>query len=487
MKFNKITFNIICFLLLLQLISCAKVLQKTKISDHFEVVHFGGSLIKQAHYDFYHYNDESQREYIGSSSASEYISKHFGLAKKVFAISNDGERLIYIHLPFFAGKRSKKEGGIYLFEHGSGERLLYKEEEIIVFWRNWPKPIPENAIWVKFKKKEMGVFKRNPTMLLNTEGEEYPIGLHDATPIQIAAYYGQIEEVKKQIDEGADIAASSYWGYTALEIAMIQGHQDLAILLLNEGDDVSLVDKTSPLHMALEFRLSKVIDVLISKGININQKDKNGYTPLHSFADKGLITGHWIIWGKIQDYSNWWNHTSIDFDMVNYLVENGADINAKDNDGKTPFHLVVENMLDWKAPTPDTTFLKHLLNKGADINAKDNKGNTTLHIMARTSKTERSRQDGIGRKIEILLNFMGDNGAEVDLKNNGGLTPLQLAVQRNYMRTAEFLVANGADDSVEFVYHRGDDSVIFIYRGLPNIPGQTVREVMDEVLQSDWW
>lgn len=486
MKFNKITFNIICFLLLLQLISCAKVLQKTKISDHFEVVHVGGGFIKQAHYDFYHYNDESQREYIGSSSASEYISKHFGLGKKVFAFSNDGERLIYIHLPFFAGKRSKKEGGIYLFEHGSGERLLYKEEEIIISWTNWPKPIPENAIPVKFKKKEMGVFKRNPTMLLNTEGEEYPIGLHDATPIQIAAYYGQIEEVKKQINEGADIAASNYWGYTALEIAMIQGHQDLAILLLNEGDDVSLVDKTSPLHMALEFRLSKVIDVLISKGININQKDKNGYTPLHSFADKGLITGHWIIWGNIQDYSNWWNHTSIDFDMVNYLVENGADINAKDNKGKTPFHLVVENMLDWKAPTPDTTFLKHLLNKGADINAKDNKGNTTLHIMARTSKTERSRQDGNGRKIEILLNFMGDNGAEVDLKNNGGLTPLQLAVQRNYMRTAEFLVANGADDSVEFVY-RGDDSVKFVYRGLPNIPGQTVREVMDEVLQSDWW
>lgn len=445
MKFNKITFNIICFLLLLQLISCAKVLQKTKISDHFEVVHVGGGFIKQAHYDFYHYNDESQREYIGSSSASEYISKHFGLGKKVFAFSNDGERLIYIHLPFFAGKRSKKEGGIYLFEHGSGERLLYKEEEIIISWTNWPKPIPENAIPVQFKKKEMGVFKRNPTMLLNTEGEEYPIGLHDATPIQIAAYYGQIEEVKKQINEGADIAASNYWGYTALEIAMIQGHQDLAILLLNEGDDVSLVDKTSPLHMALEFRLSKVIDVLISKGININQKDKNGYTPLHSFADKGLITGHWIIWGNIQDYSNWWNHTSIDFDMVNYLVENGADINAKDN-----------------------------------------KGNTTLHIMARTSKTERSRQDGNGRKIEILLNFMGDNGAEVDLKNNGGLTPLQLAVQLNYMRTAEFLVANGADDSVEFVY-RGGDSVKFVYRGLPNIPGQTVREVMDEVLQSDWW
>ena len=54
-------------------------------------------------------------------------------------------------------------------------------------------------------------------------------------------------------------------------------------------------------------------------GADINAKDNNGETPLHSAADAGHA------------------------DIIRALVELGADINAQDEDGETPLHRAREN------------------------------------------------------------------------------------------------------------------------------------------------
>lgn len=61
------------------------------------------------------------------------------------------------------------------------------------------------------------------------------------------------------------------------------------------------------------------------------------------------------------------------------LVANGADVNAKDNDGITT--LMLESMND------HSKMVKILLANGADVNAKDNSGNTALSLAKRYSKT----------------------------------------------------------------------------------------------------
>ena len=57
-----------------------------------------------------------------------------------------------------------------------------------------------------------------------------------------------------------------------------------------------------------------VVEYLINQNADINAKDKCSYTPLHCAADNGL------------------------FDVVEHLVNRNVDINAKDKDDMTPLH-----------------------------------------------------------------------------------------------------------------------------------------------------
>ena len=58
--------------------------------------------------------------------------------------------------------------------------------------------------------------------------------------------------------------------------------------------------------------------------------------------------------------------------MVKFLIENGADINIKNNNGDTVLHeavLIKDNL----------EVVKLLIENGADINIKNNNGDTVLH------------------------------------------------------------------------------------------------------------
>ena len=67
---------------------------------------------------------------------------------------------------------------------------------------------------------------------------DYPVALHLAAPLHTAAYYGNADDVRTLLAEGALIDEVSYWGNTALEIAIIQGHEEIALQLIEGGANV---------------------------------------------------------------------------------------------------------------------------------------------------------------------------------------------------------------------------------------------------------
>lgn len=95
------------------------------------------------------------------------------------------------------------------------------------------------------------------------------------------------------------------------------------------------------------------------------------------------------------------------FEKVKLLIEKGADIGAKDNDGVTALMYV--------SRAGDLEIAKYLVENGTDINAKDSDwGYTALIYAAEYVNLE-------------IVQFLIESGADVNIKNNDGKTSLDLA------------------------------------------------------------
>ena len=98
------------------------------------------------------------------------------------------------------------------------------------------------------------------------------------------------------------------------------------------------------------------VGILLDQGVNVNTQTKQG--------DTAVILAGWL---------------TNNIDLITLLVERGADVNIHNENGDTP-------LID-AAYKGKNDILEYLLNNGADINAKNNAG-LSAQDMAR--KTENS-------------------------------------------------------------------------------------------------
>lgn len=132
------------------------------------------------------------------------------------------------------------------------------------------------------------------------------------------------------------------------------------------------------------------------------------------------------------------------------LLEHGADVSLKDNEGNTPVHLFMWSMTPAAERKQDALdirrFLRICLDHGADIDAQNNQGKTPLHLAA---------EYGLAVALRELLDF----GADVTITTCSGHTPLQLAVQKELSTTCISLLLEYDRDPAVVDLHRE------VYRG----------------------
>jgi hypothetical protein len=125
------------------------------------------------------------------------------------------------------------------------------------------------------------------------------------------------------------------------------------------------------------------------------------------------------------------------------LLDRGADVNAKDDEGATALMGFISPDFDISTGLPkplttdeeidEMTIHTLLLDKGADIKAKDNKyGETALTHMA---------ESGFTNMVTLLL----DRGADITAKNYNGETALSRAADTGETNAVKLLLARGAD------------------------------------------
>jgi ankyrin repeat protein len=116
--------------------------------------------------------------------------------------------------------------------------------------------------------------------------------------------------------------------------------------------------------------------------------------------------------------------TNDNYDTVSWLISQGADVNTKDDLGRTPLHLA-----SWVNAVNSA---RVLINHSANIEAKANNDTTPLSAAALKDNYD---------VAELLVK----HGAKVNAESDDGLTPLHVAARYNAGKVAGLLIAEGAN------------------------------------------
>lgn len=155
-----------------------------------------------------------------------------------------------------------------------------------------------------------------------------------------------IPKIKELIEKGAPINTMSQKGNTALILATELGDIDFVKYLLEKGADVNqqgAIGMTA-LMAACSYGYIEIVILLIDKGAYVDIKDRSGDTALwYAVTKKGNFTIVKLIINQLKKY-NLINNSIVtsaiftavaenDPDVVELLLQNGADVNYKTESG----------------------------------------------------------------------------------------------------------------------------------------------------------
>ena len=141
-------------------------------------------------------------------------------------------------------------------------------------------------------------------------------------------------------------------------------HPDVARLLLERGAEVNVLDEynMTPLHLAEENRMVGAVHVLLEHGANVGADDKEGRTPLYAAVegrglehesseneDAEVRTRAARAWRECRCGGHCKEgrtllHAAMEGEavkVVSVLLEHGANVDAEDNKGRTPFQIAL--------------------------------------------------------------------------------------------------------------------------------------------------
>ena len=231
-------------------------------------------------------------------------------------------------------------------------------------------------------------------------GEPHSVEYRDtawATPLCYAIIGGNAAIVELLISQGAIIEPYSKH---LLDYAVGEERVEITKMLFENGADPS----EAPRILDDGSEMSQLLKAHGVPSKDINAQNHMGWPPL-VYACRGDKGEH--------------------PEVVLWLLELGADIDVRNYKGKTALHCA--------AKAGFFKVVDLLIEKGATIDAPDNNGETALFEAIRSTIKD-------GEKLRAAIEVLLVEGADPNLKNGKGLTPMQIA-QRMRRADAAKIVA----------------------------------------------
>lgn len=303
-------------------------------------------------------------------------------------------------------------------------------------------------------------FDANIVELLITYGAD--VNNKDAdnnTPLMTAVSEENIDAVKILIANEAELNVKNSENDTAFSIALESDNNDLKTIIataelleltklgkLTKEDLTKLITAyanidaknkfgMTPLHIAADGGYNKIVELLLKENANINAlEDNNNYTPLMIAVEK--------------------NNPS----LVQYFIDEGADLNLQDNEGNTALHIAFENGYNeiadkLIAQKANQNILNSNKQTAEDIKkSKEQKSTTSKSPELKTQIKEAASKFFIllnnSEKIpqlSDLVKFINANAFNINFKDTNDDTPLLIYVKKNEPKIVKLLIDAGAD------------------------------------------
>ncbi len=294
-----------------------------------------------------------------------------------------------------------------------------------------------------------------------------------ASPLFDAIKANDAKQVETLLKKGADpYEYISTYPYHIMCYAAAFSDSNMLKTLLNHSSNIDKVCPTvqiTPLMSASAYSNINNMELLLQKGANINAKQIGMSEPnvfLYALSAKQTESAIWLIdHGANINYAGTYGNNAIviaiannDVSLLNRLIKKGINLN-----GKNAF-----DGLDTASTTLKYDFVKILVDNGVNPNYSDNEGNSILHFLA-SGKIEnnianmqnyvdhpqqgrifsKEHYDSVRQSINELksrwnnydkiVHYLIDYGANKNLKNKAGKTPLQIAIEQKNQKVIDIL------------------------------------------------
>ena len=263
-----------------------------------------------------------------------------------------------------------------------------------------------------------------------------------------------------------------------LATAIQDGKRAAALEMIRAGADVNEAqpDGTRPIHWAVYRFDYDLMDALIAKKAKVDVTNEFGSTPLAEATKQGdaRMVKTLLAAGSGTEGANADGQTALmiaikngDLPVFNLLIDAGAKVNAVEKvQDQTP--------LMWAAAAARNApeMVKVLIAKGANVNARakfnDWPGQITsepraqYHTYGGLTPLLYAARGGCYACVEALVSA----GADVNLPNNEGMTPMMIALDNSQNGVAKFFLDHGANPKVWDIYGR-----TALYVAIDHAPG----------------